>query len=474
MNISRALTVFKRLSLAGILAVSAVSCDPASQATLAWIRGTGIVAGTITGFGSIYVNGVEYDIDSAEFDIDGETNFASATEAQQNLAIGMVVRLEATDNGDGTGTAIRVVYDDSIEGPIDAPPALVNGNEDRLSFSILGQEVIVDATETVFDDMAFADLAAGLVVEVSGFIDADGVIHATRVEKTGDAGGEIKVELHGQISGFSAGSFMLGSTQVTYDDQTELKDVPDSGLDNGLRVEVKGLLQAGVLQASKIEVEDGDDYADEELLSLEGVVAGFDGNSFFTLNGVDVDASGMDQSLLDRLSNGVKVEVKGFIENGVLVADEIKLKKAEAKLKAVIASVQGNRIIIHFGNGTDSLEALFDSHSKLKDERSGDNHVPLLAPAQLPVGGAVSLSLRRNGNDWVVDTLKLKDDLGKFEVEGVVEAIDDQAPTVTLLGLTLQLASAPQPNWVGQKVELKDENMDGIFEQAELEEEDDD
>lgn len=56
--------------------------------------------GVITGFGSVHVNGVEFDTDSTDFDSDDDV--ADETE----LKVGQVVTLTGTKNDDGvTGTA---------------------------------------------------------------------------------------------------------------------------------------------------------------------------------------------------------------------------------------------------------------------------------------------------------------------------------------------------------------------------------
>jgi hypothetical protein len=64
--------------------------------------------GMITGFGSIYVNGVEYDTNGASYDVDD----ASASD-DSALAVGMVVKVQGSVNADGrTGSASSVSYDD--------------------------------------------------------------------------------------------------------------------------------------------------------------------------------------------------------------------------------------------------------------------------------------------------------------------------------------------------------------------------
>ena len=96
----------RRALIISALSFSVLSCG-VETIIAAGISGTGIVVGAITGFGSIIVNGVHYDIDEASFDVDG-TAF-NGVEGQSNLEIGMIVQLNATTYDDGTGVATSVV-----------------------------------------------------------------------------------------------------------------------------------------------------------------------------------------------------------------------------------------------------------------------------------------------------------------------------------------------------------------------------
>jgi hypothetical protein len=71
----------------------------------------------VRSFGSIYVNGIEFNTDNASFSV----NNLEAT--QDDLAIGMVVRVSGvSDRSNATGNAHSVTYDSLIEG-------LVNSND---------------------------------------------------------------------------------------------------------------------------------------------------------------------------------------------------------------------------------------------------------------------------------------------------------------------------------------------------------
>ena len=111
------------------------------------IGGTGkIASGSITGFGSIFVNGVEYNIDAANCSVD-DTDVTGACQA--NLALGMVVAVEGTVSG-SVGTATSVVFDANVEGPVSGLVTSADGF--TRSFSVLGINVTVDKGTTLFDD----------------------------------------------------------------------------------------------------------------------------------------------------------------------------------------------------------------------------------------------------------------------------------------------------------------------------------
>jgi Domain of unknown function (DUF5666) len=97
------------------------------------IGGTGVAYGTITGFGSVWVNGVRYETPAGTtFRLD------DSGVSQSDLKVGMVARVE----GSGT-SATAVVVDSALKGRVEA----VIGDR----FTVLGQAVQTDAS-TTFDN----------------------------------------------------------------------------------------------------------------------------------------------------------------------------------------------------------------------------------------------------------------------------------------------------------------------------------
>ena len=150
------------------------------------IGGTGIVAssvGTVTAFGSVIVNGVTYETTGAEVFVDNTSIGSGDTALTQNLAVGMVVRVEGRLNADGSSSADRVFYENYLRGPVENITELDSRSKQVV---ILGQTILMD-DRTVFRGTTAASLAVGMFVEVSGYVDESGRIAATYIAKIADS-----------------------------------------------------------------------------------------------------------------------------------------------------------------------------------------------------------------------------------------------------------------------------------------------
>jgi xylose isomerase len=148
---------------------------------------TVFVTGAIAGFGSVIVNGVRYDTDSATVRIED----TAATPSQ--LKVGEVIRLKAEIDSSGVARAKSIDQDDLVQGVVQAVDLAAG------TLTIAGQTVVVD-NETIFDDSiptrSLAGVAMGDRLEVHGFAGGD-TARATRIEKA-DAG-ETEVEVTGVV-----------------------------------------------------------------------------------------------------------------------------------------------------------------------------------------------------------------------------------------------------------------------------------
>ena len=493
-------TVWKLILIAASAALVALTgCNSGGGSSLAGIGGTGKVAsGTITGFGSIFVNGVEYNLDSATIEVD------ESPALENQLRLGMVVTVNGTVS-DSTGTASSVVYDSELEGPVAALTTSADGTSKR--FVALGVIIVVDATGTVFDDstpgFSFDTLAEGDVVEVSGFFDANGILRASYLDKTGIlVPGSTEVQLKGTASNAGAGaglndSFSIGTITVNVQPTADLSGVPGGLVTDGMFVEVKGIWVSGnAINASRIELEDSSLGDDGDDVSLEGLVSRFSGDlSAFLVNGQPVDAStaSFEPASL-QLANDLKVEVEGTINsNGVLVADSVEARSGDIEVQAVVTSKAVTNTSLNEGsvtlllvNNSQPLTVQTNSRTQFEDKTGT---LDTLRLSDIGTGDYLEISGFLDGGGAVVASEVRREDASGEEVilQGPVSSWTTDN-SVTILGVTfttsvtgtefrddldLPLTSSAFYGELstGTLVKIKDDNVpgDGIADEASLE-----
>ncbi len=391
------------LSLFTIIASCGGGGGGGNDSSVAGISGTGITAtGTIDGFGSIFVNGIEFETNSASVILDS----SAATET--DLRLGMVVTVRGTVNADGTtGTADSVNFDDEVQGPISS----ILNDADGISktLNVLGVSVFVDKLSTVFDGVSFDTLAINDVVEVSGFFNTSSVLVSTRVEKKENfVAGSSEIEVKGSVTNLNANQFTLGSFNVDFT-SADLSDIPSGNLSDGLFVEVKGTLSGTTITATRIEIEDGLFDNDEGNVSVEGLITDFINAGNFKVSGQSVNAASAQlfpASLI--LRNGIKVEVEGNIANGILAAQRVEARGGEIRLSASIQSLNINNnsgdITLAFSTG--NLVFSVNSQTELRDQTGNFNPLTL---ADLRTGDFLEVRAFLNNAQITATEVRLDD-----------------------------------------------------------------
>lgn len=307
------------------------------------IGGTGLTSsGAINGFGSIFVNGVEFETDTAEIIIDGESSADSA------LRLGMVVLVTGTLNEDElTGTADRVEFSNEVQGPIESVVRDRDGNAALII--VLGNEIIVERTVTVFDSANFNSLAVGDLVEISGFASQEERFVATRVERiSAFVDGVSEIELKGVVSRLAGTLFELNGVVVDFS-SADISQLSSGSISLGLAVEVRGTLENEIVLAESIRdrFEIIRDLGDDAEVSVQGRVSDFSSMAAFQVNGVMVDGSNASLSPDNAiLQNGSIIEVEGFLRDSVLIAREIEFRRGFIKVEASVASIDTENVAI--------------------------------------------------------------------------------------------------------------------------------
>lgn len=460
------------ISLLGSAMLSPLLSSCGGGTTVAGIGGTGITQGEITAFGSIFVNGIEFDTNTSQFEVDGNINTDQA-----NLSIGMVVTVRGDVDSNGiTGTAVSVKYDDEIQGPVAMITAAVNGQR---TLTVFNKTVIIDDTSTKFDNTSFASIAVNDIIEISGFDTSATDIDATFVKKTGVYPTDTAIELKGTISGLSVTSFTLAGITINYDINTEI-DVPGGSLSDGLFVEVGGDLQTlTTVLAKEIELED-DSFDDGDEVSLQGVISLFNGLADFTVAGQAVDANANPAILFPAnatLADGVNVEVEGKIVNGVLIADEVELREGSAGIKAFVTQIDlvNSRIEFQFPPTTGSIFVTTNLQTQFEDGAMGVTNFSL---SQLMPGEFVKIVGFENGSEIIASRVKRLNPTGEnTEIQGSVGSFTANS-SITILGLNFSIDGSenyepitlPTTIKMGDIVELEDTDpANGVIDKIELE-----
>ena len=313
-----------------LLGLSLASCGGGTNLAEGGIGGTGISQGSVTGYGSIIVNGVHFDTTGAQVvkDDDIPVTNVNDTDINKLINIGMVVTVKGTINQDGvSGKANVISYTDLLEGPVVGTPSggIIN---------VLGQTVrIVDGiTRYGCDDSytpctfnTFNDLADRQVIEVSGFIDASGDINATYIEIQEN-------NYTNNVDTFEVkGTATVAGSKITIGNLTII-NANTSGLD-GKFIEAKGSFNGtDTMNATEVEIKNESfDIEDSDKAELEGIAStGCTAiNCDFKLAGTTVRIDSNTQfntGTATDINAGDKIEAEGSLQAGILHATEIEFK----------------------------------------------------------------------------------------------------------------------------------------------------
>ena len=250
------------------------------------LGGTGIV-GTITGFGSICVNGIE-------------VHFGGETPIERQgmrikpalLELGQLVEVGAT-RGRYEVAAHQILIRIPVAGPIER----IDTENDE--FEVLGQRVKIASRPA--DGLRIRDLEPGTGVRVSGLRRPDGIVVASHVSLAPPEMGWIE----GRARDVGPESFSIGGLRLK---------VPENALPpvDGQRVVAAGATVDGGLVAYHLELDPGLDFEEFGVVSFEGYLQTDSARSGFWLGGFQLWAGDLPQDI----GPGSLVRIHGRVEGG--------------------------------------------------------------------------------------------------------------------------------------------------------------
>jgi hypothetical protein len=396
----------------------------------------GVSSGAITGFGSVFVNGVKFNTDKATiFRGDDQLNDV------RELEIGMIVRVEGSID-DSVASSVR--FEEDVKGPADGQ---ASGN----SFSVMGQTVITDAG-TVFSNTSLAGIAVGDILEISGLRNADDDIVARFVERKTTPANVNRYSVTGNIRNLdSTGrTFLIDDLTVSYA-AADVNDLPSGNPAEGQIVEVKDDNKAYVpgslsLAATRIEPQNrlGNTAAFGTKAEIESIVTRVNSSSEFEIGGILVRTTASTNFLFgtpDNIVVGARLEVEGVISSSdVLQASKVKFEDSDARIQA---NVDFGGVNVEDGTVTLlGIPATITGETALEDKR--DNISPfslsdIQAGDYLEIRGFIGAS-----GAFVATGLRRDDNNSKVEMRAPASQKDPVAGTVSLLGVTVNTSGNTQ------------------------------
>jgi len=382
--------------------------------------GSGVTStGTITAFGSVFVNGVEFSTSGATIVLDGNPA------AESNLRVGMVVTVNGSRSG-SSGSAARIEVDDAVKGFVEAKP-------DANHWTVMGQTVLVD-DQTRFENNV--QPGVGDFAEVHGLVVADGTISGGFIEKKNTPFPAFEVKGFVKNHNDASKTFDIGTLTVNYSNAL-INDMPNpvGNAWNGLLVEAKGSTCAttpvcGTLTASKVEP-NGPQMQEAAEFEIEGFVTSLTSTSDFVVGNQRVVTTGstrFEGGVASDIAVGVKLEVEGVLAGGVLTASKVEFGDG-IRIEADIDTVGASSFTLR---GLPGITVTANSLTQFEGGVSGLNN--------LVAGNHVRIRGRTSGSNTVIATeVERRSADPRVELQGPIQSITGASPNqiVTILGVAV-------------------------------------
>jgi Domain of unknown function (DUF5666) len=444
-------TIFGAVGLAGLLsACSDGSLSASASAGGASGSGSASASGTVTGFGSLIVNGKRFETEGASVSVDGQPS-SQCTVSPANrcgLQEGMTVKVSGSFNG-SANRAANIVQEDTLEGPITSVDAV------NSQFAVLGQTVLVDETTRFDSGLNLAALAVGNVVEVSGFIKSDGVVVASFIERKALVGDcSLTCEVKGIVKNHDHATtrFQIGSLTVVYANTTIIDNsmpAPAGRNWNGIFVEVEGASLIGAtLTAIKVERENDGAGNVIDKFEIEGFVTQAEaptGNIIdFTIGTTPVRTTANTEfrgGLVDEIVVGAKMSAEGRFDGTTLIAKHVKFHESVRVEGDVVDIVSGVAGVDQFKLvGLPNVTITVNSQTEFKDTTrltlATTNHVRVRGRVTGPNSGTI-----------IAARVELRSADDDVDLQGPVQSINGQ--TLVILNVSVDTSGLQNDDFEG-------------------------
>lgn len=410
--------------------VLVAACGGGGTSASTDVNPAGVSSGTVTGFGSIVVDGVHYDDKKVVLGIDSPASAPDAAASGAAIEIKLGHHVELTFTGaESSSSASSVTVSAEVVGKVSAitPDIVVAGQTIKVNSDAAAGPL------TFFEGLgSAADIKVGDRLEVHGAPIALGVVQATRIELRPATDPWLRISgIVASLTG-NPGTFQLGGATINVDASTKVLPT-GATLANGQRVAVWSNTPAvgNAVTATFVRIKKSllgtntDARVSGAITDCTGVC-----DAAFKVGGIAVNASSAEfvNGAKTNLANGRWVELRGTadLSTGAIAATRVTFRSAaaiglEVSLKGAI---------------TDFVDA---AHFKVRGVAvttdtttvTGSScTAPLAQGTLVSIGGAVS------GMTVMAKTVACLTSLEGLSVEGkgTIATIDPVAKTFTIAG----------------------------------------
>lgn len=316
------------------------------------IGGTGIV-GTITGFASACVNGVEIHYDpSTPISVDGKPS------SMRDLAVGQIIAARAVGTErEMTARNIAVIH--AVVGPISSL------NSETRQMQVLGQTVHV-AQSNQHDQLV--NLKAGDWVQVSGHRLSGGTVMASRIDSI-EPRAEAKIS--GHVTGIVKNGFEINGTPIRHDSKSPIAVTP------GMEVQVAGRWEGTHIKAQYIQTEPTrHSIGNVDKVVIEGYVHAIAGKELTVSNRIITIDSGTQLSAAgkDEFRLGQRIQISGRMTSDQRIIAEHIDAKQEFSIQIQERMEKNQMDNSGKGKGDDSGRESEHKGKSSSDDNSGHGH----------------------------------------------------------------------------------------------------
>ena len=394
--------------------------------------------GTVSGFGSLYVNGVRYNTDNADFTINGQPGSEDA------IRLGDRVVLSGLTNNQGRFIANSVNYEATATGHIQH---IDYANE---TITVHGQTFVLTG-ESNLEEVTFDALKQGDFVEISAVYSEQSGFLISKLERKDD---EDTLSLTAKVTALDSAINTLTINDTTFD--TSNVTVPQE-LTVGDIVEIEFNQLNDVNVITDIEIEHYDEQ-DGVSVILDGPIVNVTDSSITIANTQVLinDDTDFENISLAQLVNGTRVVVEAIIIDNQHIAEEIALYvSADSDIEGVITDINLalNTITVNEREYTITPFTLFDDESNADDKQ--------LTLSSLAMGDFVEIDFYSddNGNAFVtkLEREEQSENDDDISISGKVSNINLDTNTFNVSGITVFVnASSELENRFGNDVPVQD------------------